>query len=107
MCCEAGPTGYVLNWQLSELAVKCEVVAPTLAPVKAGVKSGRRDAVKLAGSCRAGDLTPVSVTDAAHEAQSDQLRARLRPQRDELRTRNRLSKSLLRHGHRPPEGTGA
>jgi len=25
-----GPTGYVLYWQLSELGVKCEVVAPTL-----------------------------------------------------------------------------
>jgi transposase len=33
---EAGPTGYVLYWQLSELGVKCEVVAPTLIPVKAG-----------------------------------------------------------------------
>jgi hypothetical protein len=29
-CYEAGPTGYVLYWQLSELGVKCEVVAPTL-----------------------------------------------------------------------------
>ncbi len=29
-CYEAGPTGYVLYWQLTELGVKCEVVAPTL-----------------------------------------------------------------------------
>ena len=35
-CYEAGPTGYVLYWQLSELGVQCEVVAPTLVPVKAG-----------------------------------------------------------------------
>lgn len=27
---EAGPTGFVLRWQLSELGVKCEVVVPTL-----------------------------------------------------------------------------
>ena len=45
-CYEAGPTGYVLYWQLSELGVQCEVVAPTLVPVKAGdrVKTDRRDA---------------------------------------------------------------
>src|SRR6202035_2889174 len=36
VCYEAGPTGYVLYWQLSALGVKCEVVAPTLVPVKAG-----------------------------------------------------------------------
>ena len=35
-CYEAGPTGYVLYWQLTGLAVKCDVVAPTLVPVKAG-----------------------------------------------------------------------
>ena len=33
---EAGPTGYVVYWQLAELGVHCEVVAPTLVPVKAG-----------------------------------------------------------------------
>ena len=57
-CYEAGPTGYVLYWQLTELGVKCEVVAPTLIPVKAGdrVKTDRKDAEKLARSYRAGDL---------------------------------------------------
>ena len=34
-CYEAGPTGYVLYWQLTELGVECTVVAPTLVPVKA------------------------------------------------------------------------
>ena len=60
-CYEAGPTGYVLYWQLTALGVRCEVVAPTLVPVKAGdrVKTDRRDALKLARSYRAGDLTPV------------------------------------------------
>jgi hypothetical protein len=29
-CYEAGPTGYVLYWQLAALGVKCEVIAPTL-----------------------------------------------------------------------------
>jgi transposase len=79
VCYEAGPTGYVLYWQLSELGVKCEVVAPRLVPVKAGdrVKTDRRDAAKLARSLRSGDLTAVWVPDAAHEALRDLVRARL------------------------------
>ena len=69
-CYEAGPTGYVLYWQLTALGAKCEVVAPSLVPRKPGerVKTDRRDALKLARCYRAGDLTPVWVPDAAHEA---------------------------------------
>jgi transposase len=108
-CYEAGPTGYVLYWQLTELGVKCEVVAPTLVPVKAGdrVKTDRKDAEKLARSYRAGDLTPVWVPDAAHEALRDLVRARLAAKRDQLRARHRLSKFLLRHGRRPASGVRA
>jgi transposase len=109
VCYEAGPTGYVLYWQLSELGVACQVVAPTLVPVKAGdrVKTDRRDAAKLAKCYRAGDLTPVWVPDRAHEALRDLVRARLAARRDQLRARHRLSKFLLRHGRRPPEEIGA
>ena len=44
-CYEAGPCGYVLYWQLTEMGVHCDVVAPTLVPVKAGdrVKTDPRD----------------------------------------------------------------
>ena len=35
-CYEAGPTGYVVYWLLAELGVQCDVVAPTLVPIKAG-----------------------------------------------------------------------
>ena len=54
VCYEAGPCGYVLYWQLAKLGVRCDVVAPTLVPVKAGdrVKTDRRDAEKLARSLR-------------------------------------------------------
>ena len=50
VCYEAGPTGYVVYWQLTALGVRCEVIAPTLVPTKAGdrVKTDRRDAEKLA-----------------------------------------------------------
>jgi transposase len=104
VCYEAGPTGYVLYWQLTALGVKCEVVAPTLVPVKAGdrVKTDRRDALKLARSYRSGDLTPVWVPDAAHEALRDVVRAREAAKKDQLRARHRLGKFLLRQGRRPP-----
>ena len=104
-CCEAGPTGYVLYWQLIALGVRCEVIAPTLVPVKSGdrVKTDRRDALKLARSYRAGDLTPVWVPDAAHEALRDLVRAREAAKRDQLRARHRLGKFLLRSGWQRPE----
>ena len=104
-CYEAGPTGYVLYWQLTGLGVPCEVIAPSLVPVKAGdrVKTDRRDAAKLARSYRAGDLTPVWVPDAAHEALRDLVRTREDAKQDQLRARHRLGKFLLRHGKRPPE----
>ncbi len=104
VCYEAGPCGYVLYWQLTRLGVQCEVVAPTLVPVKAGdrVKTDRRDALKLARCYRAGELTPVWVPDQAHEALRDLVRAREAAKKDQLRARHRLSKFLLRHGRRPP-----
>ena len=30
VCYEAGPTGYVVYWQLAERGVQCEAVAPKL-----------------------------------------------------------------------------
>ena len=103
VCYEAGPCGYVLYWWLTELGVKCDVVAPTLVPVRAGdrVKTDRRDALKLVRSYRGGDLTPVWVPDREHEALRDLVRAREAAKKDQLRARNRLSKFLLRHGLRP------
>lgn len=109
VCYEAGPTGYVLYWQLAELGVKCEVVAPTLAPMKPGdrVKTDRRDAERLARSYRSGDLTAVWVPDAGSEALRDLVRAREAAKQDQLRARHRLSKFLLRSGQRPPVGVKA
>lgn len=108
-CYEAGPTGYVLYWQLTQLGVACEVIAPSLVPTKAGdrVKTDRRDAEKLARCHRAGELTAVWVPDADHEALRDLVRAREAAKKDQLKARNRLGKFLLRHGCRPPEGTKA
>jgi transposase len=108
-CYEAGPTGYVLYWQLAELGVACEVIAPTLVPMKAGdrVKTDRRDAERLARSYRSGDLTAVWVPDEGSESLRDLVRAREAAKQDQLRARHRLSKFLLRTGQRPAAGVKA
>jgi transposase len=108
-CYEAGPTGYVLYWQLTQLGVECAVVAPTLVPTKAGdrVKTDRRDALKLARSHRSDDLTAVWVPDGDSEALRDLVRAREAAKQDQLRARHRLSKFLLRTGRRPAVGMKA
>ncbi len=53
-----------MYWQLTQLGVHCEVIAPSLAPGQAGdrVKTDRRDAEKLARCYRTGDLTAVWVS---------------------------------------------
>ena len=109
VCYEAGPTGYVTYWQLAKLGVSCAVIAPSLIPVKPGdrVKTNKRDAQKLARSYRAGDLTPVWVPDAQHEALRDLVRCREVAKKDQTRARHRLSKFLLRRGKRAPLGVRA
>ena len=109
VCYEAGPTGYVLYWQLTQLGVACEVIAPSLVPTKAGdrVKTDRRDAEKLARCHRAGELTAVWVPNAAQEALRDLVRAREAAKRDQLKARHRLGKFLLRHGRQRPDGIKA
>jgi len=108
-CYEAGPTGYILYWQMAELGVACEVIAPTLVPMKAGdrVKTDRRDAERLARSYRSGDLTAVWVPDEGSEALRDLVRAREAAKQDQLRARHRLAKFLLRMGQRPAAGMKA
>lgn len=108
-CYEAGPTGYVLYWQLTQLGVACEVIAPSLVPTKAGdrVKTDRRDAEKLARCHRAGELTAVWVPTAAQEALRDLVRAREAAKKDQLKARHRLGKFLLRHGRQRPDGIRA
>jgi transposase len=108
-CYEAGPTGFVLYCQLTQLGVECTVVAPSLVPKKPGdrVKTDRRDALKLARCHRNGDLTAVWVPDEASEALRDLVRQREAAKQDQLRARNRLTKLLLRTGQRPPLGLKA
>jgi transposase len=77
-CYEAGPCGYGVHRLLNGLGQECSVVAPSLIPSRPGdrVKTNRRDATTLARLQRAGELTPVWVPDADHEAMRDLVRAR-------------------------------
>lgn len=103
---EAGPCGYGLYRQWTAMGVTCMVVAPSLIPKRPGdrVKTDRRDARQLARLLRSGELTPVWVPDADHEALRDLVRAREDAQQDQQRKRHQLGKFLLRLGQRPPEG---
>jgi transposase len=109
VCYEAGPTGYALYWPLTQLGVQCEVIAPSLVPMKSGdrIKTDRRDAERLARSYQAGDLTPVWVPDAKHEALRDLVRAREAAKEDQLRAKHRLGQYLLRYGQRPADDSKA
>jgi transposase len=90
-CYEAGPKGYVLYWKLAGNRVKTD----------------RRDAEKLARSYRSGNLTAVWVPDEGSEALRDLVRAREAAKQDQLRTRHRLSKFLLRTRRRRAVGMKA
>jgi transposase len=105
-CYEAGPCGYGVKRHLASIGCSaglgqdCSVVAPSLIPSRPGerVKTNRRDATTLARLHRAGELTPVWVPDAAHEAMRDLVRARATARRVLGKARQHLQGFLLRHG---------
>ncbi|MCF6219427.1 MAG: IS110 family transposase [Gammaproteobacteria bacterium] len=99
-CYEAGPCGYEVYRQISQLGHHCSVVAPSLIPLKPGerVKTDRRDSEKLSRLDRAGELTPVWVPDQEQEAMRDLTRAREDMKGLERTTKQRLNAFLLRYG---------
>ncbi|MBM7581173.1 IS110 family RNA-guided transposase [Jeotgalibacillus terrae] len=106
VCYEAGPTGYPLYRLFKSIGVHCDVIAPSLIPQKPGdrVKTDKRDAVRLAQLYRAGELTTVHVPSEEDEALRDLTRCREDAKEDELSAKHRLTKFLLRHDIRPPDG---
>lgn len=107
VCCyEAGPCGYGLQRQLTAAGIACDVVAPSLIPLKPGerIKTDRRDARKLAELLRAGLLTAVAPPTEDEEAVRDLCRCREAAKVDRERARHRLSKLLLRRGVRYAAG---
>jgi transposase len=104
---EAGPGGFDLLRVLSEMGVACDVIAPSLIPVRVGdrIKTDRRDAKKLVRLYRAGELSFVAPPTPETEGLRDLMRAR-----DDLRcartaARHRVTKQLLRHGRIYRDGT--
>src|SRR6478672_12787243 len=103
---EAGPTGYTLARELARRGVECVVAAPSKIPRASGdrVKTDRRDAELLVRLLLAGKLHAVRVPGPEEEALRDLVRAREAVRVDLMRCRHRLSKLLLRHGHRFDDG---
>ena len=67
---EAGPTGWAIKRLLDKLGVACDVIAPSLVPVRPGdrVKTDRRDAKRLVRLLRAGELTFVMPPSRSRRA---------------------------------------
>jgi len=109
VCYEAGPGGFALWRLLTGLGVACDVVAPSLIPIRAGdrVKTDRRDAKKLVSLYRAGMLRFVHPPTAELEGLRDLLRCRDDVRCARLAARNRVLKQLLRHGRIFREGKTA
>jgi transposase len=109
VCYEAGPGGFDLYRLLSSMGVACDVIAPSLIPVRAGdrVKTDRRDAKKLVRLYRAGELSFVHPPTPETEGLRDLLRCRDGLRRARVAARNRVLKQLLRHGRIFREGKHA
>jgi transposase len=83
------------------------VVAPSLISRKPGdrVKTNRRDAMALAKLLRAGELTPVWVSDETHEAIRDLVRARAAAVETVRVHRQQVSGFMPKHGRIFPRKT--
>lgn len=106
---EAGPGGFALWRLLTGMGVACDVIAPSLVPVRAGdrVKTDRRDAKKLVTLYRGGLLRFCQPPSQETEGLRDLLRCR-----DDIRcartaARHRVVKQLGRHHRIYREGKQA
>ena len=98
-CYEAGACGFELHRRVTATGAGCMVAAPASMPKKANdwVKTDRRDARKLAGALRNGDLSPVYVPSREDEAGRDFLRLYEDVKNDLKKAKQRLLHFLLRH----------
>jgi transposase len=103
---EAGPGGFALFRLLSGLGVACDIIAPSLVPVRAGdrVKTDRRDAKKLVRLYRAGELVFVGPPSVEQEGLRDLVRCREDIRRTRTSARHQVAKQPLRHGRVFGEG---
>lgn len=101
---EAGPTGFALIRVAQERGLDVRVVAPGSIPRAPGdrVKTDRRDAERLVRLFAAGELSYAFVPSETDERFRDLVRCIEDARKDLMRSRHRLSKFLLRRGHRFP-----
>jgi transposase len=101
---EAGPTGFALARVAEERGLDIRVVAPGSIPRAPGdrVKTDRRDAKRLVRLFAAGELSYAFVPSEVDERFRDLVRCVEDARKDLMRSRHRLSKFLLRRGHRFP-----
>ncbi len=108
LCYEACYLGYTLYRFLRKVGIHCDVIAPSLIPVKAGtrVKTDRLDAAKLAEYYAKGLLTPIYVPNETDEEVRDIIRSRhfLVKQRTMLKTH--ILSTCKRHDIKFKEETG-
>ena len=106
-CYEASGAGYVLHRSITEWGHACEIIAPSLIPVRPGErrKNDRRDATQLARLYRAGELVTIRIPSAEEERVRDLVRCRQCFQREILRSRHYVTKFLARRGFVYREGT--
>jgi transposase len=99
-CYEASGCGYVLQRALTGWGVSCEVIAPSMIPVRSGDrrKTDKRDAAKLARLYRAGELTAIRVPDEAEERVRSLVRCRETLTREILKSRHYVLKLLQSRG---------
>jgi transposase len=103
---EAGPTGFGLAREARARGIDVRVVAPGSIPKGPGdrVKTGRRDAIRLVRLFAAGELRFAFLPSVQDEAFRDLIRCIEDVRGDLMRARHRLSKFVLRRGHRYQEG---
>lgn len=105
-CYEAGVCGFDLKRKIESLGCKCAVIAPTLTPVKPGVriKTDRRDALKLLAMFKAGLLTEVYAPEPDQEAARELTRLHQTARENLMRIHHQLLKFLTRYGYIYHEG---
>jgi transposase len=105
-CYEAGVCGFTLKRKIESFGCKCEVIAPSLTPIKPGdrIKTDRRDAIKLCMMFASGLLTEVFAPNAQQEADRELVRLRATAKEHLKATRHQIDKFLTRNGYVYKEG---
>ena len=108
-CYEAGPTGFGLQRLCESEGVACDVIAPSLIPVKPGerVKTDRLDARKLMELLRAGQLTAVQAPTPEEEAARSVIRRLRSAKEDSARAQIEMKSLLLFLGTHVRERVGS